>query len=1265
MRHVLQQRRASSGSARRVLGLFVTWVAAATTPVAPASAADPSTLRFSLPMLPAATLTATGASARTALPPSGAGQPALLVALANGRTLALPMAADTCIARDDDKPHGQGAVVLRDARAQQGLFKVDLTSLPANGAFGAAAFRFSIGWHEREGSGKIAFHRMLTDWTEEATGKHAGGPAGAAWANLRPGVDYEAAPFAVLDLPGVTNGVQRCAGFDDAIHRWRSGEWENHGFVAQFAGRAVQINISSRESGVKPAPALHLGGPDAAAVVLTPDLALLRRLLLQASDLREAAVEVSVSGAGRGALPILTLQPQRQTSGAGVAAPLARVSLATAPGASTVLSNVTAWLQQCLAGSAAETNLLLTVEGGASASALSLTGSGPKAPALVVTIVRHPTVGLFDPPIRPAAGVYATVQDDGHIYYGSRRLRLWGVNRHDAPSLSILDRLQKTGFNGIRLWPAEHPYDAASAARGSFCTPTGQVANVFDTYDRFVAEARAHGIFVLSPLLHARGFFDGKELLDGVLSSDSFLVSAGAGRSDWEAWRAAVRTNPAIVNMALYFDERVMLGMKRHADNVLNHVNPYTGRRYAEEESIAIWQVQNENGFVYKVLEQGVEKWPPYFQKKLQSRWNTWLKERYGDQAGLAKAWGKLGADETLAAAAIALEPTLLKRKDYPEARGNDLVGFLVDTVVAFNRDFHAHCRAQAPAGVGVNVVPFVFDCQYRPSIPWLASQALAGSAVSFGTYEWGLASRLNGPPGLYVMDTHTVAGCPTIVYETNTADTNPYRAEFPLRVAALASREDWDGVFFHIYHTPGEASAEPTPDEQYLLEKLPYIRPEHYWSGTHFSTDPALGAALSIAGQIFLSGAIAPASTPAIYRLSDAAIHSYRYLNGVDQRADAFSCGTRLHLGGVGGPDLTVERPANQAPDAGQPVIYDPAHGRMIIDTPTAKAYVGRTGGRYAFRDGLVIGDFSQPFVAWGLVSQDGRPLVGDAPTTQALVSAANNAANTGFVMDMSLARQSAGFIPPLQLAAAIHNYGRAPMIVDPVGWSLWLPQSLKAATLTSYDFALRQTGVLRLSDTNSVQGVADRDVFLYALRITRRGETRPVPAAREAEAMALSTGSAIRVASPTIAPSLLWNPLPGLNWADDYSTAHQKMRDGSFLRNGVSGVPLTDKPDASFIVSDAEVLFNKPANIEISFAKGSMARIAVTFTQPPPLLEVVAAYEQQFGKADEKRLTVNAFETSTVQWSVAAPTGPEHLTIALTESQGMMGLVFMRTMP
>ena len=62
-----------------------------------------------------------------------------------------------------------------------------------------------------------------------------------------------------------------------------------------------------------------------------------------------------------------------------------------------------------------------------------------------------------------------------------------------------------------------------------------------------------------------------------------------------EQWNEAVPQGP---NILVFIYPRAGKVFMEFAKNLLDHVNPYTKRRWADEETIALWEMFNENLFV-------------------------------------------------------------------------------------------------------------------------------------------------------------------------------------------------------------------------------------------------------------------------------------------------------------------------------------------------------------------------------------------------------------------------------------------------------------------------------------------------------------------------------------------------------------------------------------------------------------------------------------------------------------------------------------------
>ncbi|MBX2810195.1 MAG: beta-galactosidase [Myxococcales bacterium] len=675
------------------------------------------------------------------------------------------------------------------------------------------------------------------------------------------------------------------------------------------------------------------------------------------------------------------------------------------------------------------------------------------APKTLLRIRSQPKHTLYDHPIQPTEGVYVHRQGS-RLRYGDQRLRLWGV-ASTASASDAMGRVHRLGFNAIRLWPGggnvrENPFYNGVRGPETELPPSVLV----DRYDRNVAAAKKAGLFIMSPFLAS------SLGVKSLRRSDSIV----AGGDDWKAWRQATQLAGAFeLAFAATFDNRLFRAHHQHILNVLNHRNPYTGKRYAEEEAIAIWELGNEQGWVKKALETGFAKWTPYFRTALTQRWTTWLTARYKTTKQLQAAWGELRPSEHLdKGGVIALTPTFEQRRAYPEARGDDLVRFVIELVSEFYQRLEKIARAQAPAGVGVAVVPFSYDTQYRPNTPWHFSTAGFADVASFGMYFWQMQSTLTRPPSMYVMDTQTVAGKPTIIYETNAGRPNPFRVEHPFRTAVLASWQDWDAIFWHYYHLLD------WPDEQYLAAHLPYGTPDFYWAAVETERDPAMLSALGLAGQIFLREHLQASTNPIRYRVGAQGLFGYRRWHGVGSARATFKRGAQIDFHPTANlTDVELES-ANEntyreeapksAVRSGPEILWDWPNGRLIVDAPRAKLYIGRPpprGQSYQFNDGIAVGNFTTEFVAFACVSANDRPLVGRKASQHWYLNARFNAQNTGFVTKANASDQNSG---PVAQARAVSSHGGPPILETPVTFTLTLPFPA-SGSLSGYDFATRKT--------------------------------------------------------------------------------------------------------------------------------------------------------------------------------------------------------------
>jgi len=73
--------------------------------------------------------------------------------------------------------------------------------------------------------------------------------------------------------------------------------------------------------------------------------------------------------------------------------------------------------------------------------------------------------------------------------------------------------------------------------------------------------------------------------------------------------------------------------------NMLNHYNPFTGLRYADDSALCFIELQNEDNIFWSAIEKSLEQTPTY-RTLLCKLFSDWLRRKYRTQTALRKAWG-------------------------------------------------------------------------------------------------------------------------------------------------------------------------------------------------------------------------------------------------------------------------------------------------------------------------------------------------------------------------------------------------------------------------------------------------------------------------------------------------------------------------------------------------------------------------------------------------------------------------------------------------
>lgn len=714
------------------------------------------------------------------------------------------------------------------------------------------------------------------------------------------------------------------------------------------------------------------------------------------------------------------------------------------------------------------------------------------------TIVGMILVGMSAAEAPGSVDEFVTARD-GHFYRGNERVRFWGVNVVDEPGRTraeishIAKRIRRLGFNAVRM----HLYDIRLIDPNRddtrhFATYRKGDDSAIDKFDYAVYCFKREGLSLYMTFDRARvGFKPG----------DYDILPDSGDRDEWCAGVAEAKTGWG-AKMLWYIDERLAALHREYAANFLNHVNQYTGLRYADEPAIAIYEISNENRFVESMLTGGWDDIPQYFRNKLQGLWNQWLRAKYGGQAGLLAAWGELSEGESLADGTIRLAPTYEQADDYPEARGSDMLAFILERFNRTNDQFVASVRR---LGRGIAVAPICHDTFFEPRLHWHYG-ASRGDFMCGGMYYDGVTqdksdprypwlSGLTSPPRLYNLDTCTVADKPFVIYETNIHRPAKYRAEFPMRLATYGCWQDWDGIFFYVW-SDGVIKRIAT-DEDYLKWPLEYRGTGYQWHGIVFCNDEVLLSQMRLAGEVFKNGLIRPAPQPTVFtfgkdQLSDMAWH---YYGGYGSRYDfmhstSFARGARIRFD-PDGPSRTdgpvVKELTGSSLRPSSEILWDWGHGRLVLDAPGVKAALGFLGGGASFGDTTLRG-VKPEYVCFAVASTDGQPLPQCHEAVMSLVSTSDN---TGFTFDPEK-MQNATSNP---VGHAVVTWGTLPIQVVRPESEISLPWA-QGMTATRLDFALRE---LSREIVKGPLGISSSEPVFYLLlkRLPRLRQLAANPAA------------------------------------------------------------------------------------------------------------------------------------------------------------------------
>lgn len=693
----------------------------------------------------------------------------------------------------------------------------------------------------------------------------------------------------------------------------------------------------------------------------------------------------------------------------------------------------------------------------------------------VCTVVSGVSLGLDLPkPVDPATvpeSDYVTISPEGYLQTGGKRVRFWGVigaipNGTSAPKGKtetdeerstriikahhenelIAQRLDDLGFNLVRFWrPSWGEYTAGDGSSN-------------DTKDFFLWQLKKRGFRIWIPGM-AQTYPYAKDV-DIIHEPETA-----------EAWAAAMKemenNKDNLARVVSKWDPRTEAVMIRGLREITDHYNHYTGFRVGDDPLYAAFEMTNEDWWISKMVGGMFHKLPPYFQRTLQGKWTAYLSGKYGSDEALSRKWGGLLPGESIALGTVGILPlrgaqkpnlgfmdvqaeknlkdaaadsdTPYSRDDFNVHRGADVLEFFCSLHVAHYKRLEA---ALETMGKACKLVPTVLDTGigYEIQSAWLHQNADVSvhDAYINGTprnndpafnrrYPWmsGLEEYPRICHDVPWMEHNKMAGQPFMVYETQIQQPAKFRAEFPWRVLALASIQDWDAICWHYWGSVNDIGDSERPFDKamdYTIGRHP--------QGYHFTYDEVQASAMRAAAYAFREGAYKPAPTPTVFTYGRRSLYdpdsmdyagSYGKM-GLNMLPTTYRYGVRLHIDPTRENDEVVgpivRQDAESKPDVIRPtdeICFDTRRGGVSFDSPKGAAFAGfmsHFGETITFPvAGVELSNVKvyvppnmpypddleeEKYLAFGLVAEDGKPL---KETRRAMLSLVCTSFNSGFV--------------------------------------------------------------------------------------------------------------------------------------------------------------------------------------------------------------------------------------------------------------------------
>jgi hypothetical protein len=561
---------------------------------------------------------------------------------------------------------------------------------------------------------------------------------------------------------------------------------------------------------------------------------------------------------------------------------------------------------------------------------------------------------------------------DSFVFEDGTPARFWGVNvtaygpkGSDARSVQIAERLARLGVNVARLHHLDSWWAPSNIDKNH---PDGTTQHLdslnIHKLDKCIYELKQRGIYVvLDPWV-------GREFRE----KDSVPL--------WGEMTGNFGQHPYV-----YYDKRLQYLLKLYWQQVWTHVNPYTGKTYADEPAIILTETINEGLF------EGTEKEP--YKTEFIAAYTDWARKNNADTA--------LGEGIN---------------KNY----GTDNINFYYYCTNNFYTTMREYLRSigvKVPIN-GTNWSFWNWDVASQISMDYMdIHHYYGGDVVGAGNDLGGVWTEHSiytfGGPWAHIAK-HSIYGKPLAISECGQNPPKIYRGAYYPSFAAIACFQGWDCITGYAY-TQGDEPG--TKLDTYGWE-----------------SDPATIAGLAAGALIYRRRDVQPARKTIIMHIPKSDFYILNWENGGERSTDnlpQFVASIETHKivsvygdtlpKGVNQADIVsvasafaYKHPSTELKSDNDELWRDWARGVGTINTPRTQSAFGRFSGTTLTTTDCSF-SIDNPYASVTITSLTNTPI---ATSAKILIVAAGRARNTGMAYSM--------------LETAVTVEGDAPVMAEPV---------------------------------------------------------------------------------------------------------------------------------------------------------------------------------------------------------------------------------------